>query len=118
MDAAATSKCGSGGYGLVMSDELAAFLLDRIRGDQFRAENLHTVADLLRTDNPDFADLIEDTARQILAVCETKRLVAERIRDSPATGKDPSQHDINVAQAFAAAYRDDPDYQADWTPSL
>lgn len=99
-----------------MSEDLAAFLLDRIRADQFRAENLHAVADLLRADNPDFTDLVEDTARQILAVCETRRLVAERIRDSLTTGKDPSQQDINVAKAFAAAYRDDPDYQADWAP--
>jgi hypothetical protein len=53
---------------------------------------------------------------QIMAVCEIKRLVAERIRDSLATGMGPSQQDINVARAFAAAYRDAPDYQADWTP--
>lgn len=99
-----------------MSDDLADFLLDRIRSDEFQAEDLCAVADLLRADNPAPADLIEDTARQILTVGETKRVVAQRIRDSLRTGQTPSAEDIKVARAFAAAYREHPDYRQEWTP--
>lgn len=99
-----------------MSDDLADFLLDRIRSDEFQAADLRAVADLLRADNPASADLIEDTARQILTVGETKRVAAQRIRDSLTAGQTPSGEDIKVARAFAAAYRKHPDYRQEWAP--
>lgn len=100
-----------------MSEDLASFLLDRIRSDQFRAENLHTAAELLREDTPEFADLVEDTARQILAICETKRVAAEQLRHHLQAGTSPSAQELNTARAFAAAYRHDPDYRPEWTPT-
>jgi hypothetical protein len=97
-----------------VSEDLANFLLDRVRSDQFRAENLQTVAELLRVDNPGFADLVDDTARQILALCETKRIVAEQIRGSAQAGKSPPTAELNAARAFVSAYRHHPDYRQEW----